>query len=190
MTTVILLTYVGITNAQLYVRGGLKGGLNLSHTTIDATPYSIKNNGFGPGFYLGGLLEFSQPKGSKLKGQAELLLNYSSVKYSSSNSLGLNGHMNITQLSMPLGVKYFVTPRFSINGGISLNTHLNGKWKTDAGNNSVDLSKFQVGAYVGATYYIKKGFFIDARYNYYFGDYIRYNGSSLGTFQLGIGYKF
>lgn len=179
------------THAQLTVRPGLKAGLNLSHGSVNVSPpLTDSYTGFGPGFYLGGLAEFSSPPGSKFKGQVEALFNFHNVKYSDRDYT-----LQLSQISVPLMLRYFVTPDFSLNGGGSLNFNVGGKAKFD--NSTTDLKDrdglngFQPGLLVGATYYIKNGFFVDGRYNYYFGDYMKdVDKASIGAFQLGIGYKF
>jgi hypothetical protein len=58
------------------------------------------------------------------------------------------------------------------------------------------LKTVQVGALAGATYYIYKGFFVDARYNYYFGKMLDQKVNTdpeyknISAIQLGLGYKF
>jgi hypothetical protein len=192
------------------LRFGLKAGANISHLNVtDNAGYTTEKNSFGFGVFAGGLLEISGPAGSKFKGQVEALFNlhnfkntYTDPGYSSTDKTTL------TQISVPIMLKYFVIPSLSINAGPSVNFNLGAKDKyeeTIAGvttKHEYDfkdldaLQTIQVGALVGATYYIYKGFFVDARYNYYFGSMAK--DINVGTnykyavsaIQVGVGYKF
>jgi hypothetical protein len=195
------------------LRFGLKAGANLSHMGVDNSS-SVFNNeqaSFQPGFYAGGLLEISGPAGSKFKGQVEALFNYHNVKNSyesifNNNVYQYNQKTNFMQISVPVMLKYFVTPSFSINAGLSANFNIASKTKATNTLNSLEtttdnkekdyLNTFHIGALVGATYYVYKGFFVDARYNYYFGTPLNYNSAllpkpkELSAIQIGVGYKF
>lgn len=187
--------------AQTSLRFGVKGGLNLSHASINTTQNSIESKGynsFGPGIYAGGLAELSFPKGSKFKLQLEALYNVNFHNFKPANSILNDVKVNHQILQVPLSVKYFIQPDFSLNAGLSGNYNISVKDKKDAPNfnTGTSVNPMQLGAHIGATYYIKKGFFIDARYNYVFGTSMEYDLSGIdldynyGTIQLGLGYKF
>lgn len=198
-----LLSLSTAASAQTSVRFGLKGGLNLSHATREVDPVvgpDHKSNGFGPGFYAGGLAELSFPAGSKFKLQLEALYNMSYITFENTDTR-LDRDV-LSSIQVPLSSKYFIVPDFSLNAGVSavFNTgakahHKNGS-TTDL-KNAYNLQPMQVGLHAGATYYIKNGFFVDARYNYYMDDVMESKTPALfdldydlGTFQLGLGYKF
>lgn len=183
-------------SAQMHTRVGVKGGLNLSHNQIwQKAPLieTVENNGFGPGFYLGGLLEVSgKNKSSKLKGQIELQYNYHTMVNNDVAKFSTRLHV----LNIPVSVKYFFQPHMSLIAGINNNINLSGTFKNktiDVVNDITNLNTYQPGAHVGFNYYFKKGLFLDLRYNYNFGStldmpydgYFRY-----GHGQVGIGYKF
>lgn len=172
--------------AQSNVRFGLKGGANLTHGSLEAN--SISNTYLGPGFYAGGLMEVSFPKGSKFKFQPELLFQYHSL-------IGDNNNVRLGTISIPVAFKYFPIPDFSLMLGPVFNFNVIGANVAKPGYNVVkfgnSLNAFQPGIFFGANYYIHKGLFLDARYTYNFmniadlGDRFTY-----GNVSLGIGYKF
>lgn len=183
------------------LRFGVKAGANISHLGVsDAAVLGTASNSFGPGFFAGGLLEISGPAGSKLKGQVEALYSFHNVK----NTFTLGGiasewKTNLSQISIPLMIRYFPIPSLSFNAGPSVNFNLASKTKIDGTtfdhNDQDDLQTIQIGALVGATYYIYKGFFVDARYNYFFGSMLKKDNSNdpsyrLSAIQVGVGYKF
>ncbi len=191
------------------LRFGVKAGGNLSHLGLsDNSAFPGNKNAFGFGAYGGGLLEISGPAGSKFKGQMEALYSYHNAKQQYNNNLvKVTAKTNLSQISVPLMVKYFIIPQFSINAGGSVNFNVASRTKTEStseGNtittsfdNKSDLDRLQtvqVGALAGVTYYIHKGFFVDARYNYYFGSMFKKEQNDpsyrLSAVQLGVGYKF
>jgi hypothetical protein len=190
------------------LRFGLKAGANISHLKIDDNFGALSSkNSFGLGFYGGGLLEISGPAGSKFKGQVEALFNWHNFKNDYTGAGFLTKHKtSLTQISVPIVLKYFVIPSLSINAGPSVNFNIAAKDKYDEDNFGIitkketdykDISKLQtiqIGALVGATYYIYQGFFVDARYNYYFGSMVKdltpdYKFAT-SAIQVGVGYKF
>lgn len=200
--------------AQSPLRIGVKGGANLSHmnSTPDNANISEKNR-FAPGGYGGFLLEISGPAGSKFKGQIEALYNFHNYdnRYNLS-AMGVNvadvkQTTTLHQISVPLMVKYFPIPSLSFNAGASVNFNLAAKETFDGSIVGVDvgtdrnikdadyLNPVQIGALVGATYYIYNGFFVDGRFNYQFGSMVKQKNDNdplyrTNDIQLGIGYKF
>jgi len=189
------------------IRFGVKGGGNLSHGAVssDDVPFTGLKNKFGFGFHAGGLMEISGPAGSKFKGQVEALYNMHNFKSEFREGNGsVAWKTTLSQISVPLMAKYFITPRFSVNAGPSVNFNIAGKVKEEFTNGSVilkdefdlkdddNLQTIQIGALAGVTYYIHKGFFVDARYNYYFGSALKDDLTKMrvSAIQLGIGYKF
>jgi hypothetical protein len=190
------------------LRFGLKAGANISHLKIDDNYGALSSkNSFGLGVYGGGLLEISGPAGSKFKGQVEALFNWHNFKNDYTGAGFSTKHKTtLAQISVPIVLKYFVIPSLSINAGPSVNFNISGKDKYDenvAGiitkketdyNDISKLQTIQIGALVGATYYIYKGFFVDARYNYYFGSMVKDMTPdykfAISAIQVGVGYKF
>lgn len=176
------------------VRFGVKGGANLTHATTSYTfnNSTISHNYLGPGFYAGGLMEVSFPKGSKFKLQPELLFNYHSM-------LSDNQNVRLGTIGIPVAFKFFPIPDFSLMAGPVFNFNVIGAYVNKNINDNVikygdNLNSFQPGVFFGANYYIHKGFFVDARYTYNFGDVVDYGTSGAdfkyGNVSVGVGYKF
>src|SRR5690606_8874335 len=200
--------------AQSPIRFGVKAGANLSH--LNSTPdYAniTEQNKFAPGDFGGFLMEVSGPADSKLKGQIESLYNLHrySNRYDASafgaNWAEVQQSTTLHRISVPVMAKYFPIPSLSFNAGASVNFNLAAKeefdhdvvgqeFLTDRNIKEADyLNPVQVGALIGATYYIYKGFFVDARFNYQFGSMTKSKNDNDPLYrthdiQLGIGYKF
>ena len=192
-------------------RFGLKGGANFTAAKY-TSPVGYKYEAsLETGYYGGGLVEFSFPAGSKFKLQSELLYNKAKFDNEFENATTkFTNKTDLTQVSIPVFAKYFVTPAFSLNAGFSGNFNLkaeneltvlekatNHSTKTNGEWNKNNLNTFQPGALVGAEVYVHEGLFIDARYNFYLSDPYKKTSTSLQTdykdmhgFQVGIGYKF
>ncbi|HEU4606989.1 MAG TPA: porin family protein [Chitinophagaceae bacterium] len=205
LSVVLLLAASTVTYAQKSpLRFGIKAGGNLSHVGISNSDVSLGQlkNSWGPGFYAGGLLEISGPAGSKLKGQVEALYSFHTFKNTYTLSeFSTAQKSNLSQISVPVMVRYFPIPNLSFNAGASVNfnvastTKINGVSFNHKDDAIDDLQTVQVGALVGATFYIYKGFFVDGRYNYYFGSVYKKDNSNdpayrLSAIQVGLGYKF
>jgi len=185
------------TFAQLNPRVGVKGGLNLMHSTIhNEGPTIGKHNytGFGPGFYVGGLVEISgKNKSSKLKGQIELQYNY--LTNTTDNVVTSTDRFNT--INIPVSLKYFFQPHMSVILGMNNNIFLNGTNKVkdaDKATEYINLTTYNPGVHVGFNYYFKKGFFLDLRYNYQFNTVLDIVSDDFsykyGHGQIGLGYKF
>ena len=196
------------------LRFGIKAGTDISRLAIanNNAMFNNESTSFGFGFYGGGLLEISGPAGSKFKGQVEALFaqrNFKNSYTTMADFITIDEKTSLSQISVPVSVKYFIIPSLSVNVGASVNFNLASKTKADAsafnagGSTEIDnkeqdyLQTLQVGALGGITYYIYKGFFVDARYNYYFGktldlknDRSRPGFNNMSSIQIGIGYKF
>ena len=187
--------------AQTGVRFGIKAGANLNFPSVKYGNISVSGDSrFG--FFGGGLLEISPntPK-NKFKIQLEALYNRVNMQYSGADTLGYSkARINVNQISVPLVAKYFILPQLSINVGPTFNFNLNatgsmagadGKF-VDAGD-ADGLKTFQLGLAAGASYYLYKGLFLDARYTPLFGslnDDASGEKVKVSAVQLGIGYKF
>lgn len=194
ITTACAVLFGASAFAQLNARLGVKGGLNLMHSTTryELNPSgTITESGFGPGFYLGGLMEVSgKSKSSKLKGQLELQYNYLT---NSANNVTDRFHV----LNIPVSLKYFFKPHMSIIAGVNNNINLAGSNKFKDADSSTEfnnLRTYQPGAHIGFNYYVKNGMFIDLRYSYNFASTLRIDPLDsyyrYGNIQLGVGYKF
>lgn len=191
--------------SQTSIRFGIKAGGNLSFSKMTVDHISV-NSDAKLGFYGGGLMEVSPGYAdNKFKVQLEALYNQGNIEFQLPGSQGFTDKLKVNQIQIPLLAKYFIFPELSVNLGPTFNLNLNGKeseysdslglvQQQDLG--SDDLNTFQMGLAAGATYYIYKGLFIDARYSPIFGQLNKaaegdYNGKIKQNYlQLGIGYKF
>lgn len=185
------------TNAQS-VRFGVKGGVNLSNSMVEDATAGVTSP-FGVGAYAGGLAEISFIKPTdKFKGQLEVNYDLYHLKLKLGDTKTIN---RIHAISVPLVGKYFITPSFSVFAGPTFNFNLaseaysrKGDVKTDAVATTDNLTPFQVGGVAGLNYYIVKGFFVEARYNYIsprpFDQVAVNNLGATNNIQVGIGYKF
>src|SRR6218665_3032414 len=115
------------------LRFGVKAGANIAHLNVsDNFSFTSEKNSFGLGAYGGALLEISGPAGSKFKGQVEALFNWHKFK-NTYNDPGYEvvSKTSLSQISVPVMVKYFVIPSLSINAGPSVNFNLAAKSKLE-----------------------------------------------------------
>lgn len=187
------------------VRFGVKAGAGLYQLNFEYKDKLVHGTDlYRLGFYGGALVEISGPAGSKLKGQIEVLFQQHFLR-NHSNAYGLHWQAGtrLSQISVPLMLRYFPIPALSFNAGASVNFNIHGEgerlftgyqtpWRDDFNlKGEGNLQPIQFGVLAGASYYIYKGLFVDARYNYLFGQItISEPKQWLHGFQLGIGYKF
>ena len=197
-----LLLMTSSVNAQTSFRFGIKAGgsLNYSKITYDGQTTSGDSR-FG--FYGGGLIEMSPTDpGNQFKIQLEALYSRVNFRYDDPQNSTSLARLSLNQINVPILGKLFVTPRFSLNLGPTLNFNLSGKGTLETNEvvtekkHMTDFNSFQMGLAAGATYYIHKGFFVDARYTPLFGSVTEtadgLDGAHLKTsaIKLGLGYKF
>ncbi|MGF7232479.1 porin family protein [Arachidicoccus sp.] len=190
--------------SQSTVRFGIKAGGNVSFSKTDVQNLSVKGKS-DFGFWGGGLMEVSPNNpNNKFKLQLEALYSNINSKYDGLSDSRAKDKINLQQINVPLLAKYFIIPSLSINAGPTFNFNIAGKEKISdttgayvfSQNLKGQLNTFQIGAAVGATYYICEGLFVDARYNPLFGQINKKeNGDGgskirMSTISLGIGYKF
>ncbi|RQO31336.1 hypothetical protein DBR32_05060 [Taibaiella sp. KBW10] len=203
MLSAVALAALGTTVNAQSVRFGIKGGANFSTAAVENTTFDTKAP-FGIGGYAGGLAEFSFKKPSdKFKAQLEVNYDFYNLRTKYATPTGdVIGINRVHAISVPLVGKYFITPSFSVFLGPSFNFNLasnantkSGSVKSDKLSTKDDLNTFQLGGVVGANYYIVKGFFVEARYNYITPELYKSsrNVSDFGAIhniQVGVGYKF
>lgn len=195
LSTAAILGIATAADAQ-FVRYGVKGGLDLSTAPINSAFNNIENK-LSPGVYVGGLAEMSfRSRSDKFKLQVEANYTLSQLKneYDYRN-FDHSAKTTLHTINIPVLAKYFFTPRFSLYAGPTANFNLGSKFSnTNFTGAKPDANVFQLGAMLGANYYIYKGFFVEARYHAVFPDeYENGNPIEYGTasnFQVGIGYKF
>lgn len=177
--------------AQEFVYFGAKGGLNLTTMNSDNF-YDEKSR---TGFHLGLLAEI--PLGNRFSLQPELL--YSTHGTKAGRIFEAREHNNprefhLDYLQVPVLVKLYLTKSLSIESGPSFNFLISEKIN---GNEADYGSTFEFGGALGASYRLRAGFFVNARYVHGFTDAYtdvfprEYDDKSNNTgFQLGIGFMF
>ena len=200
----LLFSLSGSVKAQTGVRFGIKAGGSLNFSKINLGNLSM-NGDSRFGFFGGGLMEISPSSPlNKFKVQLEALYSRVNIQISgSSDASGGKARVGVNQINLPVLAEYFLLPELSVNLGPTFNFNLNGKAKlvdsagevTDAGDLE-DYKTVQIGLAAGATYYIHKGFFVDARYTPIFGNLNKDvegsdgSGIKISAVKVGIGYKF
>lgn len=163
-------------------------------------------------FYIGGFTEFSFTKKSQFTLQLELIYaqNGTSINAKKRNENDYisytteGGKIKVSQLTIPVLVKFYPKNNFSIDGGIYTG-YVFGIKTINASGLTVDyqnelINKIDFGLILGTTYNLKNNMFFELRYNFGLIDLDRSFESFYGdtfetfyknrTFHLGIGYKF
>ncbi len=222
----VLLILPFLTNAQ-FLNYGLKAGLNLTdadtgfiytspnNATFISNSQSIKfgvDTSLMASFYIGAFTEFSFKKKSRFTLQLELIYNQNgtTIKQKDGNtndnlSYSTSGaKIKVSQLNIPLLLKFYPKNNFSIDGGIYTGYVLGIKSiSPDGVTFNVDdnfINKIDFGLIVGATYNLKNNMFIELRYNHGLIDIDNLHDESYGesvevyyknrTIHFGVGYKF
>lgn len=222
------LALFGAVNAQ--VKYGLKAGYNLSNVGVSSSATSVKaflgsksgfnagafvEAGLGNNFSLQGEVLYSNV-GTKLKveqdGSAVDLSKVADLDISDFGFTKANATLSMSQIAVPVSLKYRFGDKFSVLGGASMNFQAGVKTKVEVDGNDVkpylerelgaklddvvkdQLSTINFGLHLGAEYQINNNVFVDARYNFGisnlnrdFSDYVKVKQRYL---QLGLGYKF
>lgn len=205
---------VGSLFANAQVKYGVKAGY-VNSQLIERYKDDTESNLYGGkhSFYGGFLVEYRfQPTAAV---QAELLYNnigfHDKSEWTSQNGGTVKNDykLNLSQISLPLSIKYYANNAFNVSAGMSLGYLVSGKYivKRDDKTNEQDIfnkddwygkpSRFSISPFVGMEYNTPKGIFFDARYNIGLSDLKFWDSDDKGDdkekinfFQIGVGYKF
>lgn len=189
-----------------YLRFGIKGAGTFSTAGFP----EVEGAGqLGGGAFLGGLGEISfKKKSDKFKAQVEVLGHYNTLRHEidEASSPFDQLRLDIYSISVPVLAKYFIKPQFSVFAGPTFNFNIQEDFARRQGSNDWQFASeeevkeitqpFQIGAAIGLDYYIKKGFFIEARYHPVFqlqadkGSTVLPMPGMIQKVSLGLGYKF
>ncbi|HLS12512.1 MAG TPA: porin family protein [Flavobacteriaceae bacterium] len=171
--------------AQKNVTFGAKAGINLSNLSSD----NFTSTKMRTGFHLGLLAEI--PLSNIFSIQPELLYSTQGTKASQITLGGdpVKTDYKLDYIQVPILAKVYLTESLSLEAGPSFNFLIKeeiDERKTDFGSN------FEFAGTLGASYMIKGGFFVNARYFYGFTNALNtftttYNNSG---FQIGVGFIF
>ncbi|MGO4708121.1 porin family protein [Chryseobacterium sp. 2TAF14] len=180
---------------------GVKGGYSLSNMKFLDEKYNSKSY-----FYAGVVAE--KPLSSNLSIQAEALYtqiggkqDFPVVDFTDSGVIergSIQFDYQLTQIQVPVSVKYYFIPNLSASAGINFGINLSEKVKTDEvvnGSTSHDyenVKTLNLFPFLGMEYKINDQFFVDARYHF---NFIGINkgesfDTKIGFLQAGLGYKF
>lgn len=194
-----------------HIQWGFTIGVSTTMTQRHATTFTTNtSNPLGMGGYFGGVSEFNFGNHhQRLRLQLELLANYNTLK----NEFGTKSEMigysktNVHSFMLPILVKYYLTPDFSVYVGPSFHYNFIARYGSYTHPQSEfvyvnkDLVKqvlqgFQLGILAGLSYQLNGKVDVDLRYQSIFGSPIQQNNfeipeyGSIHNFSLGIGYKF
>lgn len=173
---------------------GIKAGGNVAMGKVKSiyTPlHSITNNA-GFGYYVGAFMETSCSKLPKLKGQIEVLYDFTSVGASAISE-------RFHTIRIPVMVKYELCPKFNV--GIGPNVGFNVASSiysslTEETQSNVRMNTVQFGALLNLSYKFCNNFSVDMRYNQHISNvgkktmYTTNDNFNYNTIQLGLSYKF
>lgn len=184
---------------------GVKGGYSLSNMKFYNDKLDSKSY-----FYVGLIAELHLSKNVSI--QAELLYSeiggykafpfmittedgYDPLLSNSSEIIKFN--YKFSQIQIPISVKYYLAPKFSVLTGMNFGINTSSKVKTlfngeNINNDFTGLSVINFYPFFGGEYKIYKGLFLDARYNFNFVKMNQGNADfvKIGFLQAGVGYRF
>ncbi|MBP5688109.1 MAG: PorT family protein [Muribaculaceae bacterium] len=176
-----MLLAAGVATAQKRFTFGPKIGVDLTHFWGEGVDNDVV---FG---YQGGL--FAEYRACDLIGIAPEVV---FAAQGGKNSLGNTFHANY--INIPLMLKIYVVPSFSIDLGPQFGFNIYSKYTPADGSPAVDMSgitkTFDFGAGLGATYNIASDVFVQARYTMSFTEFLRAHHEKHGNAQIAIGYRF
>lgn len=190
-------------NQNSNISFGVKGGYSLSTMKYDKT--SLDSNSY---FYAGVVGE--KIISTKVSLQAEILYTQVGGKETIpflimtedgydpllSGSGDIKNDYKLTQLQIPISVKYYFIPNFSASLGMNFGFNISTKIKADYGNGTMtteyeNAKTLNLFPFLGAEYKLTDNFFLDARYNFNFFDINKqYASTKIGFLQAGVGYRF
>lgn len=198
----LAITFSGLITAQTAdseFKFGAKAGYSLS--TMKFFDNKLDSKSY---FYAG--LVGEQPVSSKIGIQAELLYTqiggkqnvpFLQITDNDPQMINIELDYQLTQIQVPISVKYYFIPKFSASVGMNLAFNISEKVKTEQIINGTDsqnydgIKSLNLFPFLGAEYKINDKFFVDARYNF---NFIKVNNGNLptkiGILQAGVGYVF
>ena len=176
-----MLLTAGVVTAQKRFTFGPKVGVDLTHFWGEGVDHDIV---FG---YQAGL--FAEYRATDLIGIAPEVV---FAAQGGKNSLGNTFHANY--VNIPVMLKIYVVPAFSIDLGPQLGFNVYSKYTPKGGGSAVDMSGItktvDFGAGLGMTYNIANDVFVQARYTMSFTEFMRVHREKHGNAQIAIGYRF
>lgn len=191
---------VGATQAQ--VSYGVKAGFDLTNFWGDNVKHGMK-----PSYQAGVFLEYRfansnfavapevvfASQGGKFKavsGDAASILNNLNL-----SSLNKDITFNTNYINIPVMLKYYVTPSFSVDFGPQLGINVYSKCSVEDADDAIDLKDntktVDFGLGLGGTYNLTENAFLQARYTMGLTNtFENVDGCKNGNIQISFGYRF
>ncbi len=196
LIVIISLLSIGGVQAQEFFNFGVKGGVNFATLTgDDADELDLKMR---TGFHLGVLAEIMIS--NKFGIQPEVL--YSTQGGNADMNFfdeilgNVEADLKLEYISIPVMLKYFVTPGFSLEAGPQFSflskSEIEAEFQGDSETEDLkdDTESFDIGAAVGVGYGLPQGFLVQARYVMGFSDVYTDTDTRNSVIQLSVGWKF
>ena len=191
----LLMTGIENLQAQEYFKFGIKGGLNISgFSGKDANQANFKDR---TDIHLGLLSEIML--GEQFALQPEIIYSSQGGKSSTPGFNELSGEdftFKVDYISLPVILKYFILPGFSIEAGPRFSFLIDSRVDatTSDGATTTDITnsteKFDLGVAGGLGYELPLGFILQARYLRGFSNIYEDVDYRNSLIQLSLGYKF
>lgn len=197
LIVIIFLLSIGGVQAQEFFNFGVKGGVNFANLTgdeADEIDAEMKT-----GFHLGVFAEIMIS--DKFGIQPEVL--YSSQGATSDVAFiyeefsgNVDVDIKLDYISVPVLLKYFVAPGFSLEAGPQFSflskseIEVEFQGETETEDMKDDTESFDLGAAVGVGYGLPQGFLVQARYVMGFSDVYTDSDAKNSVIQLSVGWKF
>ncbi|MCH8534706.1 MAG: PorT family protein, partial [Flavobacteriaceae bacterium] len=177
---VLILMFTSLVQAQ-EIRFGFHGGVNFANAdyeqSMDGATRNIDTD-LRVSSYFGGFAEYSIP-GMEHKLQSGLSLNFNgyNTKDDLSNDFKIKSNLKITQINLPVILKFNSSRGVFINAGVYLGAIIDVEEKTSiygtsndqSINSTIDLTSefktFDFGLSLGAEYNLDNGLFFEFRFN-------------------------
>ncbi len=184
----VVIALITITTASAQVKKGLRAGYAMSSVSGTDAKFDVRST-----YYVGFFSEFKSTE--RIAVQAEIMYSPAGTKFPKELvGKGNDVSMNFGTLSVPLFLKYYVSPSFSLHVGPSFGFNLYRKVKFEG--ESVDskelIKTFNFAGLVGFEYALDSGLFFDARYTIGANNISKLDGVTMrnNLLTFGLGYKF
>ncbi len=188
----VVIALITITTASAQLKSGVRAGYAMSSVKGEIAGKDLKND-IRSTYYVGFFSEYRATESIAV--QAELMYSPAGTK----NSVKVAGQevkttSNYGTLSVPLLVKYYVSPNFSLNVGPSFGFNIYKKGSFNGGKSFdlKDVKTFNFAGLLGLEYTLDSGLFFDARYSMGVTNISGLKGVTVknNLLTFGLGYKF
>ncbi len=187
ISAVIVIALVTITTLSAQVKTGLRAGYAMSSVSGSKVDFDVRST-----YYVGLFTEYKAT--DHIGVQAELMYSPAGAKFPKELAGKEKVSMNFGTLSVPIFLKYYVSPNFSLNVGPSFGFNLYRKLDVDHKMTSSKklIKTFNFAGLVGLEYALDSGLFFDARYIVGSNNISKFDNITMrnNLLTVGLGYKF